>query len=109
MSPDKPNPAMWEKDSLPWIEKVVSESLAKARAREESLPALGPAPDALTQQLERLGKSLYDFATFADAPRPTIAEIDESFQNGEEELRHFLGTVESVRGRLAEWTDRAIG
>ena len=101
MSPDKPNPALWQKDSLPWIEKVVAEALAKARAREESLPELGPAPDVLSQQMDKMSKRLHEFVAFADAPRPTIAEIDEQFRGGEEELRQFLGSVESVRQKLA--------
>lgn len=102
MSPDKPDPALWQKDSLPWIEKVVAEALAKARAREESLPELGPAPDGLVRQLEAVTKRLHDFVSFADAPKPAISQIDEQFRDGEEEMRQFLGAVESVRQKLAE-------
>src|SRR5262245_37049352 len=102
MSPDKPNPDLWKKDSLPWIEKVVAEALAKARAREASVPQPGPTPDGMVRQLEAMTKRLHDFASFADKPKPDIAQIDEQFRDGEEEMRQFLAAVESIRQRLAK-------
>jgi hypothetical protein len=106
MSLDKPDPSLWPKDSLPWIEKVVAEALAKARTREESLPELGPASDGVIRQLEALTGRLHDFAAFANASKPAIAQIDEQFREGEDEMREFLGTVEYLRDKLAEQPER---
>ncbi len=106
MSLEKPDPTLWQEDSLPWIEKVVAEALAKARVREESLPELGLAPDGLVRQLEALTKRLHDFAAFAVAPKPAISQIDEQFREGEDEMRQFLGNVEYLREKMADQAER---
>ncbi|MBM4070911.1 MAG: hypothetical protein FJ271_18470 [Planctomycetes bacterium] len=101
MSIEKPDSSLWQKDSLPWIEKVVAEALARARQREESSPELGSAPDDLVRQIEAVTRRLHDFAAFVDAPKPAISEIDEQFHEGEEEMRQFLGNIEYLRDKLA--------
>lgn len=106
MTLDKPDPTVWQKDSLPWIEKVVAEALAKAKAREEGLPNLGPPPDGLVRQLEAVTRRLHDFAVSADAARPAISQVDEQFRDGEDELRQFLGNVVYLREKLADLAER---
>jgi hypothetical protein len=107
--PKTPESFFWA-EFLPGIEKTIADARAALEAREQTLPAW--APTSLKEPgaaLDERGKSIARLEAVAGQLQPELALVDALLQKGEEELRSYLGAVERLRHRLADWAGGAVG
>lgn len=104
-----PLPPQWSA-MLAGVEETLAEALRAADARDQALGEPKPAAEGgqpLRDGLVRLAERLRGFADRAARAEDAVAEADAALAASEDALRAWFGTAEAVRGKLADWANRA--
>jgi uncharacterized protein YlxW (UPF0749 family) len=93
------------------IQQRLNDALATAQTRDEEEASWTATPicDRREEEWSQLTARLSQLQERADQAGSSVREVDRVLEEAQMALQGYVAACSDVRGRLADWTGRAIG